>query len=128
VATIFFSYAQDDRGFASELGQALNALGHEVWVGTETLLWGESLFDRTQAALKGSDAIVLLLTTASLKSQWLAFELGAAVVQGKKVIPIQIGEFEVPLGFPIQQFHRIVAELSDVRKVAQQIHSVLGAA
>jgi len=125
---LFFSYAQADKDFASELGQELSELGYEVWVGSETLLWGESLFERTQDALRAADAVVILLSQSSLKSQWLAFEVGAAVAQGKRVLPIQLGKLTEPLNVPIQQFQWFIEERRDAKGTAQKLHQALSEA
>lgn len=125
MASIFLSYSHADEQFARGLTSALNGLGHRTWIGEEQIAYGDSLIDATQEALRTSSAVVVLLTEASRNSQWVAFELGAATAQGKRIFPILLSEDPSVVPFQLQRIQYLRADPSDPADVARTIAKAL---
>lgn len=66
--SIFISYSHEDKDFVSSLARNLVFARHNVWIDTWELNAGDSLVDKIQNAIVESDAILIVLSNASLKS------------------------------------------------------------
>ncbi|HEX2290927.1 MAG TPA: toll/interleukin-1 receptor domain-containing protein [Pseudonocardiaceae bacterium] len=92
MARVFVSHASEDRECAGQLHQWLVREGHEVFldqdlrdgipVGGE---WDKLLHER----LRWADAVVCVVTSASVVSPWCAAEVGIAVSRGSRVLPVR---------------------------------------
>lgn len=72
---VFISHAPTDAELARRVAGVLWAAGFQVWDETQILPgdnWGEMLAE----ALRESDAMVVLLTPDSVRSQNMVFEVG----------------------------------------------------
>ena len=77
---IFISYSRGDRRFVDRLVMNLVAARHIVWMDRWELGVGDSLTQRIQDALTGSDAILVILSKQSVASEWCKRELTAGLV------------------------------------------------
>lgn len=95
---IFLSYAHEDKPVAYKLVDALRHQGADVWVDEEQLAVGDSLIARIEAAIRGSDLFLVLVSPASERSGWLNRELGLALKTENKtrVVPIVLPGAVVP--------------------------------
>ena len=125
MAKFFFSYSRADRSFARELEHSLRALGHDTWIDEDQILWGDSFIDRTQDALRAASAVIVLLSEHSRDSQWIAFELGAATAQGKKVFPVVLSDDPTVVPFQLRSILYLRANPSEPVEVARRIHEAL---
>jgi hypothetical protein len=99
---IFISYNREDTSFVDSLVRNLVRARHIVWMDRWELGVGDSLTQRIQSALKGSDAILVVLSKHSVASEWCKRELTAGLVrelEEKKtlVMPCVIDDCEIPL-------------------------------
>ncbi len=99
---IFISYSHADKAFVDKL--ALNLVKHEahVWVDTWELNVGDSILNRVQEAIQSSSALLIVLSKASVASEWCKKELNAALMRElneKKVIvlPVLVEDCEMPI-------------------------------
>ena len=125
MASIFLSYSRADAPFARGLAASLKDLGHQTWIDEENVAYGDSLIDATQEALRSASAVVVLLTEASRNSQWVAFELGAATAQGKRIFPILLSDDPSVVPFQLQRIQYLRADPSNPADVARSIAKVL---
>jgi TIR domain len=92
VARVFLSYASEDRKRAGQLHQWLVADGHEVFwdqglrngiaVGEE---WDKRLHER----LRWADAVVCVVTSASVNSTWCTAEISISLSRGSRLLPVR---------------------------------------
>ncbi len=99
---IFISYSRQDRKFVDSLVMNLVAARHTVWMDRWELGVGDSLTQRIQDALTGSDAILVILSKRSVASEWCRRELTAGLVrelEEKKtlVMPCVVDDCDIPL-------------------------------
>ncbi len=85
---IFISYSHDDSEWARSLAEALRKEGLDVWLDQWQVAVGESLPEALESGLRGSDAIVALISERNARRPNLFFELGFALGEGKRVIPV----------------------------------------
>ncbi|TWT44268.1 TIR domain protein [Phycisphaerae bacterium RAS1] len=88
--SLFLSYsrADADEAWIRALDEALQAHDLALWRHSASIAAGDSIPDAISDALRRCDAVLVLLSEQYLKSPWAAFELGAALSQGKRIIPI----------------------------------------
>lgn len=85
---IFISYSQEDAAWVRSLAEALRAEGLDVWLDQWHTGTREALPDALEQGLRGSDAVVVLVSPESAKRPNLFFELGFALGERKTVIPV----------------------------------------
>ena len=103
LARIFLSYARSDRTRVSELAAALENAGHEVW--WDRRLAGGAEFEREiEHALDQAEAVVVVWSTASVKSHWVRDEATSGRDRNR-LVPVSLDGTPPPLGF--RQLHTI---------------------
>lgn len=92
---VFISYAREDAAIAHALGEAVEGRGLTTWLDAK-LKVGDPLRAIDQA-LRSSGAVIVLLSTASLSSQWLRREVAAALdaLPRSCVFPVAVGEVDI---------------------------------
>lgn len=121
---VLFFYARADRSFARGLAKSLGDHGHEPWLGELELAYGDLFIDGTQEELR-SAAVLVLLSESSRSSQWVAFELGAATAQGKRIFPVLLSDDPSVVPFQIKRIMYLRATSIQPSEVAKIIHEAL---
>ncbi|MBI2298918.1 MAG: toll/interleukin-1 receptor domain-containing protein [Armatimonadetes bacterium] len=85
---VFISYSHDDAEWVSRFAEALRDQGVDVWLDSWQVHAGDSLREAMEAGLRGSDAVVAVLSADNARRPSVLFELGAAIGAGKRLIPI----------------------------------------
>src|SRR2546426_7526737 len=90
---VFLSYSNDDREVARKLASHLAKAGLETWDPAEALFPGDNWALRIGEALREADAMVVLISPKSVKSEQVQHEiqyaLGAPHYKGR-LIPVVI--------------------------------------
>lgn len=99
----FLSYSHVDCAFAETLRKALSRHGVTVWFDDHALRIGDRLARRIAEAIEAVDHVVVLVSPASLESQWIDREVGFGLRRERKlgkpvVLPILVGGSELPRG------------------------------
>jgi len=84
---VFISYSSKDLQLAAEMKGLIEALGVSVFLAEMSIPPGELWSDRIRAALRESDAALLLLTPDSVESPWVMAEIGALWALEKPFVP-----------------------------------------
>ncbi len=99
---IFISYSHADKDFVNKL--AANLVKHDahVWVDTWELNVGDSILNRVQEAIQESSALLIVLSKASVASEWCKKELSAGLMREldeKRVVvlPVLVEDCEIPV-------------------------------
>src|SRR6266511_1983062 len=85
--TVFISYASVDHEIAEKLAQVLKEADVEYFLDQKDINWGVPITTRVQQGIAECSAIIVVISPASLKSQWVPFEVGHAMGAGKVVLP-----------------------------------------
>lgn len=100
--TIFISYSHADKPKVDLLAAHMVKRNATVWVDTWELNVGDSIIQRIQDAITESDALLVILSKASVESEWCKKELGTGLIREldeKRVIvlPVLLENCEIPL-------------------------------
>jgi len=98
---IFISYSHSDAAFAEKLATHLVAHNAHLWIDSWELNVGDSLIERIQNAIQGSSALLVILSKASVNSEWCKKELNAGLMRELDekrvlVLPVLVEECERP--------------------------------
>jgi TIR domain len=99
---IFISYSHQDSDFALNLAMQLVTHKAKVWIDKWELNVGDSIIDRIQNAVEGATALLVILSKASVASEWVKKELNSGLIREldeKRVIvlPILIEDCKIPM-------------------------------
>lgn len=94
--SVFISYSQRDADLAHSVERALERIGFEAFNPARDLRPGENWRKGIQAAIKRSDAVVMLVASPqTLDSTWMTYEAGMAEALGKRVMILLPNRFSV---------------------------------
>ena len=97
MSAVFLSYCRSDKAEAERLAAALEGAGLQVW--WDHLLEGGAAYARRiESALAEADAVLVLWSAASVRSDWVLDE----AAQGRdlhKLVPASLDGTPAPLGF-----------------------------
>lgn len=98
---VFISHSSKDKKFVRTLKDDLNENGIETWVDEDQLDIGDSLLEKLENSLENSTHFIIILSSSSVGSDWVKFELNKAISQVakkliQKIIPIKYRDCKVP--------------------------------
>lgn len=100
---VFISYSQNDKELAEWLANGLKEAKHQVWFDKWSLRAGDNLLAKIEAGLKGADALIVIVSKASLRSKWVmkeysALALALADISGRELrtIPVLVDGSSMP--------------------------------
>lgn len=89
---VFISFYNQDEAVASKVHAALNKAGIDCFFSSDSIRGGSQFYLAIEKALKASKVVVLVLSSRTEKSTWVAKELNQSINLGKAIIPFQIEE------------------------------------
>ena len=90
---VFISYSHLDKGFVKDLATALVKNNANVWIDEWELNVGDSIIDRIQRAIESAGALLVVLSKASVDSEWCKKELNAGLIrelEEKRVVVLPV--------------------------------------
>ncbi|MHB9860959.1 tetratricopeptide repeat protein [Streptomyces sp. YIM S03343] len=97
---VFVSYAHEDGPWATSLAENLHRLGLEVFLDRWEVAAGDLVASRLQEGLARAGAVVVVVSRSWVASGWCGEEFAAAVTaaveRGQRVVPVLLGEVELP--------------------------------
>jgi TIR domain len=99
---VFISYSHSDAAFVNLLAAHLVKRNAHVWVDTWELNVGDSILTKVQQAIQESSALLVVLSKASVASEWCKKELNAGLMREldeKRVVvlPVLVDDCEIPI-------------------------------
>lgn len=101
----FISYSRRNKEFAAKLAKELRSAGYPIWFDLFDILTGVRWDDEVEKALRESSIFVIVLTPASIASENVKDEIGYAIDNGKRILPILLEQCEVP--FRLRRFQYV---------------------
>ncbi|MGQ0774632.1 MAG: nSTAND1 domain-containing NTPase [Pseudonocardiales bacterium] len=92
MARVFLSYARDDRALTHDVHRWLDQAGHEVFFDQDPqdgIAVGEVWRQRLHERLRWADAVVCVVTSASVASSWCTAEIAMAQARGSRLLPLR---------------------------------------
>lgn len=118
--SFFLSFPMRDAELASQVESALAHLGFEAFNPARELRAGENWRKAVHAAIKKSDAVIMLATSPQhLSSSWTSYEVGMAEALGKPIMILLSDKHSVS---------ELPAELASEHVVALDLEGVLHSA
>jgi hypothetical protein len=102
---VFISHAREDALLARRLRQALGRQGLQAFT-LEEIRSGKNVVDMVEIALRTASYYVVLVSEQALSSPSVNFEIGAAIGQEKKLIPVFLTK-HAQRGAPAPLRHRV---------------------
>lgn len=125
---VVVSYGHEDARFARLLAQFLQSRGFDAWIDYDRIAAGES-FDRLiQEAIKTADALICVLSPASVESDWVRGEAMYASGLAKPVVPVVLDGVEVPVYFTTKNYLTVGRDGAGLEHLPSQLHFVLASA
>lgn len=120
---VFFSYAHEDAQVAQELRSSLADIEVSGWKDEVDIATGAALAQQVKDSIREASAVVIFVSPRSVDSQWINFEIGAAMALDKRIIPVFIGDTGIEGGFPdwLREYEFIDARLRPIQEVALEI-------
>ena len=84
---VFISYAHDDSIIVNTITSLLEHEGISYFRYEEHTKLGESITEIVSQALSDCSVMLVIISSASLGSSWVQYEIGQADARGKKVLP-----------------------------------------
>lgn len=94
MANLFISYSRKDSKAAHKLMDALVDMGHTVWVDWESIPPASDWLEQIFRGIESSDAFLFLVSPDSVKSEVCNVEVGRAVLNNKRIVPIVVRKVE----------------------------------
>jgi hypothetical protein len=84
---VFISYPHEDSTLVGRLTEGLSASGIETFQDTKDVAWGGRITADVQRALERAAGVVVVVSPASVASQWVPYEIGYATALRKPILP-----------------------------------------
>ena len=99
---IFISYSHENKDFADKLAMQLVSHNINIWLDRWELNIGDSIIAKIQEAVDGASAILVLLSKASVSSDWCRNEINAGLLRELEekqvlVMPVLLEDCEIPV-------------------------------
>ncbi len=132
---VFISCKDKERAYGDSLLALFRENGIKTWIAPDDIPTGKSYVEAINRALKNCSCVVLLLSDAAQKSQWIGKEIERAVAYRKPIIPVMIepvvltDAFELMLSsskiFAVQDFDRYSEEMKNVLEGVKAVYQPL---
>ena len=93
---VFLSYTRADMEAALQIRRALEQAGHVVWQDLTAIKGGDEWIKSIETGVERSYALVMVVSAASQKSEWVQIEYLHAKRRGKLIVPIRVDGSEIP--------------------------------
>jgi hypothetical protein len=124
---VFISHSSKDKWAARRIAKDIDQLGAGTFLDEKDIKTGESIDNKIQENLIKCQDVLILISPASINSQWVLIELGGAIALKKNIIPIllYVGVNDIPfainklLGRDINEIDKYYEEL--ILKLKHQV-------
>jgi hypothetical protein len=93
----FLSYSRVIKDFALKLAQELKSEGFHVWLDQLDIQAGARWDREVEKALQESEIFMIILTKSSVESENVLDEIGYAIDNGKRFLPVLLENCDIPL-------------------------------
>jgi len=120
---VFISYSKPDKEFTKRICGILDKQNINYFLDQKSMEWGENIDQVIHDAFEKATHLLVIISPASLKSQWVAYEIGIAKTKELTILPLLIHpSLELPTF--ISQYHYLTS-LEQAKKYFSKIDSKL---
>ncbi len=102
--SVFISHSHQDNELVRDLARRLREAGLQPFVDFTELPVGADWKKTVREQIRSADAVLILVTPASLKSPWMMTELGMAEGFERIIVPVTAGLKSCDLPAPLQTY------------------------
>jgi len=84
---VFISYSHVDKSLAKEIACKLDDSFIHYFLDEKSITFGDDINKEIQLSMDKITHLIVIISPASLKSQWVPYEVGLAEAKGAKIIP-----------------------------------------
>lgn len=110
---VFISHSSADRWIAEKISEDVEKLGVETFLDAQNIETGDDFDEEIRNQLLACDEIVIIISPAALKSQWVMMELGAARTLRKRLALVLVGVSPNELPSPVNR--HLARDLNQIR-------------
>lgn len=126
--TVFISHSNQDHAAALAVVNALRRAGYDIWVDFENIRGGADWLCEIQAGIARCDAVVAILSKASVESVWVERECLYTFQLKKPLLTALVADVLIPLHLINIQYCDMRADAAaGVAKLLQSLDSTLNA-
>jgi hypothetical protein len=121
---VFLSYSSASQPWVREFTDALTASGITGWFDAHDILPGDRWQEQIEKALRQSRVLIMVLTPESIQRPWTFFELGAALADKKRIVPVLsegVDPADIPAVVRQFQFVREQSPEAAAKRVAEAV-------
>ena len=85
---VFISHSSKDRWIARQMARLIEEQGIQTFLDEKDIQGGDLIFETIRKKIQECDELLVLLNSYSAESDWVKFEIGAAWVLRKRIVPI----------------------------------------
>ncbi|MBU2514553.1 toll/interleukin-1 receptor domain-containing protein [bacterium] len=121
---VFISYSHEDSKIARRISKILNKLNVPFFLDEKSVAWGDNLHKKISNEIETNTThLIPILSPASIKSQWVIYEILTAQHEGIKILPfLDHPSIEVP--FFIKDL-KYTSNLSDIESYFKKSNSTV---
>lgn len=101
----FISYSRSNRDFALSLAKELRSSGFDIWLDQLDIPTGSRWDDEVEQALEACEIFMVILTPDSISSNNVKDEIGYAIDNNKRILPVLLQNATVP--FRLRRFQYV---------------------
>lgn len=121
---VFISYSSEDMDWAAAIKENLDSNGIPCWMANSGgIAPGENYVEEIMRALDACHVFLLVLSEHAENSPWVSKELGMAISQRKRVIPVKISDYTIDK-FRFQLENIQIFQPGNLGEVAEQLKLV----
>ena len=124
---VFISYSSKNEDVKNELKKILDSNGFESWIAPDDVPVGSDYPSVIVNAIKNCSCTVLLLTSASMKSKWVAREIERAINYERPVITVMLEDLKLTPAFELFTSTSQIVSIPDLSKGGNDVNRVLSA-
>jgi TIR domain len=116
---VFLSHSSLDEWIANVMAEKIEALGAKCWLDEKDLAGGDIIADEIIRGIDACHEAVVLVSSDSVHSPWLSFEIGGMRAQHKRVTPIlnnvrpdDLAPMQDIKGVHLNKFEEFLAQLA----------------
>lgn len=121
---IFLSHANQDAALVRETAAGLSTLGIHGFVATHDVTPAEEWLPQLEEELIRAQVLAAFLSPAFRESSWTDQEIGYALGQRHKIIPVQLTQVLLPHGF-LQRYQSLAVMGMDGVQIAEAMFELL---
>lgn len=124
MASVFISYAVEDEEFAKYVRQCLENVDISAFVASSDIRTGDHFPDIVDREINECSNLIVILTSAACRSQYVRYEIDRALIQGKRIIPCKyktVAPEEIPEIIRKRQYFEFETKESLARRVVIEV-------